>query len=132
MAELSEDTYVMLKPSPIAGIGVFAIREIPTGCRALFSKPAADDHWILFTRQEVNALPSHARLLVENYCLYDSTHYFVPEQGFKKLDISLFLNHSETPNVISINEGEYFESTRMIQAGEEICINYGELVEGDY
>jgi len=30
--ELINTTYVMLKPSPIAGIGVFAIRDIPKGC----------------------------------------------------------------------------------------------------
>ncbi|MEI9956751.1 MAG: hypothetical protein WDM90_10725 [Ferruginibacter sp.] len=46
LAELSNNTFVMLKPSPIEGVGVFAIRDIPKGCRAMFSKPNANDKWI--------------------------------------------------------------------------------------
>ena len=33
LKELGTNTYLMLKPSPIEGIGVFAIRDIPKGCR---------------------------------------------------------------------------------------------------
>ena len=77
--ELSHQTYVMIRPSPVAGIGVFA-------------------------------LPEHARHLVETYCLYDEEHYHVPEDGFKKMDLVHFLNHSGTPNVRSIDDGAWFEA----------------------
>ena len=31
--ELTLETYVAIKPSPVHGIGVFAIADIPKGCR---------------------------------------------------------------------------------------------------
>lgn len=131
LAELSQHTYVMLKPSPVAGIGVFALRDIAKGCRDMFSKPDKNDAWITVSKKEVEQLPPHAQLLVENYCLFDDEKYFVPDYGFKKIDISLFLNHSDTPNIKSINEGEYFETLREIITGEELFIDYGEIVEGE-
>ena len=131
LAELSQHTYVMLKTSTVAGIGVFALRDIPKGCRDMFSKPDKSDSWLTLTKKEVETLPSHAQLLVENYCLFDEEKYFVPDYGFKKIDIALFLNHSDSPNVMSINEGEYFEALREIKSGEELFIDYGEIVEGE-
>jgi SET domain-containing protein len=128
LAELSNNTYVMLKPSPIEGIGVFAIRDIPKGCREMFSKPDVNDQWITITKEEVAALPAHAQFIIGNYCLYDDDNYFVPDNGFKKTDLSLFLNHADTPNIISINEGDYFEAVRDIKSGEELVIDYGEIV----
>lgn len=129
--ELIYHSYVKLRPSPIAGIGVFALRPIPKGCRDMFSKPNSNDQWHLLTKKEVEDLPPHAQLLVENYCLFDELHYYVPQQGFKALDVSLFLNHSDTPNIKSIDEGNYFETLRDIDEGEELFIDYGTIVEGD-
>jgi SET domain-containing protein len=126
--ELINNTYVILRPSSVAGIGVFAIKDIAQGCRDMFSAPHKDDQWIKITRKEVELLPQHTQHLIENYCLYDEDHYFVPDHGFKKVDLSLFLNHSDCPNVVSIQEGEYFEAIRPIKEGEELFINYGDLV----
>jgi SET domain-containing protein len=128
LAELTYRSYVALRPSPIEGIGVFALRDIPKGCRDMFSRPSPDDKWITVSREEIGALPAHAQWLIYNYCLSDKNDYFVPAHGFKKIDVSLFLNHSDTPNVISINEGEFFEALRDIIAGEELVIDYGEIV----
>jgi len=131
LKELQSNSWVMLRPSPIAGIGVFALRPIPKGCRDMFSRTEPGDEWITLSKDEVAHLPEHARLLVENYCLYDEEVYFVPGHGFKKIDVSLFLNHSNSPNIISIDEGEYFEATRDIATGEELFIDYGEIVDGE-
>ena len=125
--ELAHNTWVMIKPSGIHGIGVFAVREIPAGCREIFSKEMGE--WTTVLRKEVDELPAFAKDLVENYCLYDEAHYFIPAAGFKTIDISLFLNHSDTPNIISVNEGEYFETTREIAKGEELFVDYGEIVD---
>lgn len=97
----------------------------------MFSKPDKNDQWITITKSEVDAMPHHAKLLIENYCLFDDEHYFVPDYGFKKVDVSLFLNHSDAPNVISIQNGEYFEAIRDIKTGEELFIDYGEIVDGE-
>ena len=125
--QLQADTYVMLKPSPVHGIGVFAIKNIPKGCRSIFSQGVGQ--WIKLSFKEVELLPEHSRNLIETYCLYDEENYFVPDYGFKLMDLVLYLNHSAEPNVTSINDGEYFEALREIRAGEELLVNYGSIVE---
>ena len=130
LQELQSDTYVMIRPSPVEGIGVFAIREIPKGCRTMFSKAnKAHDEWISVPKTEVEQLPAHSRALIENYCLYDDDNYFIADYGFKKMDLVNFLNHADTPNVISINDGEFFEAVRDIKQGEELVIDYGAIVD---
>jgi SET domain-containing protein len=129
--ELAGNTWVMIKPSPIEGIGVFALQDIPKGCRSMFSKANEQEQWIPFAKIEVENLPAHAKALIENYCLYDEENYFVPDYGFKKMDLVNFLNHSDKPNVVSINDGEFFEAIRDIKQGEELLIDYGEIVDGE-
>ena len=131
LKELATNTWVMIRPSPIEGIGVFALQDIPKGCRSMFSKANEQEQWIPVNRTEVEKLPPHAKALIENYCLYDDENYFVPDYGFKKMDLVNFLNHSDTPNVISINDGEFFEAIRDIKEGEELVIDYGEIVDGE-
>ncbi len=131
LQELAGNTWVMLKPSPIEGIGVFALRDIPKGCRSMFSKAAEQEQWITVSKAEVQTLPAHSKLLIENYCLYDEENYFVPDYGFKKMDLVSFLNHSDAPNIISINDGEFFEAVSDIKQGEELVIDYGEIVDGE-
>ncbi len=127
LAELTANTFVMLRPSPVAGVGVFAITRIPSGQRGIFSRDTSE--WIPVTKAEVERLPGHSRFLVENYCLFDDDHYFIPEYGFKMADLVVFLNHSDTPNIESVNEGEDFVALRDIEAGEELFIDYGEIVD---
>ncbi|MEO7768128.1 MAG: SET domain-containing protein-lysine N-methyltransferase [Ferruginibacter sp.] len=130
LAELAINTYVMIKPSPVEGIGVFAIRNIPKGCREMFSKSISNrEEWIKIPKTEIDQLPACSKMLVETYCLYDEENYFVPECGFKKMDLVNFLNHSDSPNIISINEGEFFEALNDIWMGEELLVDYGDLVE---
>jgi SET domain-containing protein len=128
LQELQQDTWVKLAPSGVHGIGVFALRDIPRGCRSLFSSGTGD--WIRISFEEAEKLPEHSRNLVETYCLYDETHYFVPEHGFKLMDIVLYLNHSDQPNIASVNDGEEFEALRDINAGEELLVNYGSIADG--
>ena len=131
LEELSGNTWVMIRTSPIEGIGVFALQDIPKGCRSMFSKANEQEQWIPITKTEVEDLPAHAKALIENYCLYDEENYFVPNYGFKKMDLVNFLNHSDTPNVISINDGEFFEAITDINQGDELVIDYGEIVDGE-
>ena len=128
LAQLQQETYVMLKPSGIHGIGVFAIRPIPKGCRNIFSHGVGE--WIKVTIAEIEQLPHHSKDLVETYCLFDEENYYLPDYGFKLMDLVNYLNHADKPNIISINEGETFEAIRDIETGEELFVNYGHLVEG--
>ena len=89
--QLAESTYVMIQSSPIHGIGVFAIRDIPKGTQDIFSQGFGE--WIEVSREEVELLPEHSRALVENHCLFDEKSYFIPEYGFKMVDLVIYLNH---------------------------------------
>ena len=129
LKELATSTYVMIKPSPLHGIGVFAIKDIPKGTKNIFSKGVGD--WIKVSKKEVEALPQHSKDLIENHCLFDEDFYFIPDYGFKLVDLVIYLNHSETPNVISLNDGEEFEAIRDIANGEELLVDYGTIVESD-
>ncbi|MEO7394704.1 MAG: SET domain-containing protein [Chitinophagaceae bacterium] len=128
LQQLQNETYIALKASPVHGIGVFAIMDIPKGCRNIFSKGMGE--WIKVPIAEVEALPSHTRSLIETYCLFDEENYFVPDYGFKMIDPVIYLNHSSAPNIISINDGEEFEAVVDILAGQELLVNYGHLVNG--
>ena len=128
LQDLRNETYVTLKASPIHGIGVFAICDLPKGCNTFLSKDIGE--WIKVPICEVELLPAHSRNLIETYCLYDEENYFVPDYGFKVMDLVNYLNHSNTPNIISVNDGAYFETIREIKCGEELLIDYGEIVEG--
>jgi SET domain-containing protein len=127
LKELSEETFITLKPSPVHGIGVFALRNIPKGCKTLFSRNVGE--WIRVPITDIDQLPDQTRNMVETYCLYDETHYYLPDYGFKVMDLVNYLNHSSSPNVISVNDGEYFESIRDIAEGEELFVHYGEIVD---
>ena len=118
----------MLKPSPVHGIGVFHEHDIPKGCRNIFSQNTGE--WVKLPIRDVDRLPEHSRNLVETYCLYDEENYFVPDYGFKIMDIVNYLNHSATPNIKSVNHGEYFEALDDIPAGSELLVNYEMIVEG--
>lgn len=125
--ELHHSTFAMIQPSPIHGIGVFAITDIPKGTKNIFTKESGE--WIKVHRAEVDALPAHSKNLVETHCLFDDDYYYLPDYGFKKLDIVIFLNHSDHPNIISVNDGVYFETIRDILCGEELLIDYGTIVD---
>lgn len=126
LKELAEETYITLQPSAVHGIGVFAIRDIPKGTRNIFSKNTGN--WIKLPIKEVENLPAHSKSLIETYCLYDEQDYYVPDYGFKIMDMVNYLNHSSSPNIISVNDGEYFEALTDIKNGEELFVNYGEIV----
>jgi SET domain-containing protein len=126
--ELQHQTYAALKPSPLHGIGVFAVRDIPKGCKNIFSEETGG--WILLSMEEVEQLPAHSKNFIETYYLYDNDHYFIPAHGCKVMDMANYLNHSSTPNLISVEDGLYFETTRNIKEGEELLVAYGSIVDG--
>jgi SET domain-containing protein len=128
LKQLQQETYAMLKTSPVHGVGVFAIQDIPKGCRNIFSRGIGE--WIKLPINEVELLPHHSKELIETYCLFDEDNYYVPDYGFKVMDLVNYLNHSHSPNIQSVNEGEEFEAIRDIQTGEELLVNYEHIVDG--
>jgi SET domain-containing protein len=124
---LQHEMFVALKPSATHGIGVFAITDIPKGTRNIFSKETGG--WIKLSLEEAEQLPEHSREFIGTYYLYDEQQYYIPDHGCKVMDMANYLNHSHTPNIISVEEGKWFEALRDISKGEELFINYEKIVD---
>ncbi len=118
------ETRIGLAPSAIHGIGVFALTAIPTGATDLFSPPQA---WPAVPLAAIEELPLHVRKLLDTYCLQDESSVYLPPHGFKILDLAIYLNHSDTPNLKQVDGGDYFETLRPIECGEELTLDYGKL-----
>ena len=128
LQELRAETFITIKPSTVHGIGVFAIRDIPKDCSTIFSRNVGN--WIKVPIAEIETLPEHSKSLVETYCLYDEENYYLPDYGFKVMDLVNYLNHSNEPNIESVNDGENFIALRDIKAGEELFVSYHDIAEG--
>ena len=124
LSELAQETYVALQPSPVHGIGVFAIRDIPKGNRTMFSKENGD--WTKVPFEQVESLPEHSKRLIETYCIFDEESYYIEKTGFKKMDLINFLNHSDSPN-LGLIKGEFFETLADVKCGDELFINYSDF-----
>ena len=118
-------TRIGLAPSPLHGIGVFALTEIPAGTTDLFSPPVGE--WPAVPLSELEKLPAQARKLIDTYCLQDEGMAYLPPHGFKILDLVIYLNHSNEPNLKQVDGGNYFVTLRDIAAEEELLIDYGAL-----
>jgi SET domain-containing protein len=121
------DIYIELRPSPIHGIGIFAIRNIPKGCRDMFSKDNSE--WIPLPKDDVEQLPDYSKRMVEEYFVHDDKFYYIEKNCLKKIDLVCYLNHSDEPNIRVINNGNIFEAITDIKAGQELFINYSEVVD---
>ena len=115
--------YCRLQPSPLGGVGIFAIRDIPKGANPFFGTPRTK--WVSLTRAELKTLPVAIRKLVTDFCVQDKPGvYLLPAGGPNCMDISFFLNFSKKPNVRPINGGDSFITIRKIKKGEELVSDY--------
>ena len=124
---LKHEVYCKLGVSNIHGVGVFALRDIPKGTQPLKSMVSRKEK--KFSRAELKEIPSSVRKHLANFCLVDSGRVFVPEIGMNAINISVYLNHSKTPNLF-FNKQEVLEALRDIARSEELTIDY-DLSFGD-
>ncbi len=118
----------LLKPSTIAGVGVFAVHDIAKGAYLRFN-PRGGETRVVKLKEIPEEFLSHVDVISK-------------EEGRAPLDfghmwLAWYVNHSKTPNAI-FNFGEKnFYALSDIKAGEEITTDYNVLEEpeemkGDY
>ena len=51
---------------------------------------------------------------------------YIPERGLNGIDVSFFINNSDSPNLKTIDNGLNFETIREIKKGEELTTLYSD------
>jgi len=113
------DVHARLQPSPIHGIGVFAIRRIPKGT---YIFPDDDEELLWIDKHMLGRLGSEERKLYEDFCIIKDDLYGCP-RSFNNLTPAWYLNESATPNIACDNAYRFF-AVRDIEKGEELTVDY--------
>lgn len=122
LKHLSEDIYIRIKPSPIHGVGIFAEKAIPKGSDPFrLYKPL---EWVALEKPDVLKLPPYVQKIIADFYAPDGAITYVPKNGLNIFDITFYINHSDTPNMVSTDGGENFVALRDIAAGEELVSDY--------
>lgn len=128
LANIKNNTYCRLKPSPVHGIGVFAIRDIEKGMNP-FVLRGRSHAWIGIKERDFRSFHPEIIDMIRAYFVKDKGKFWVHAQGLNALTIEFYLNHSKEPNLIYDVPNEEFITTRVIRAGEELLIDYSVLKE---
>jgi SET domain-containing protein len=116
--ELLDTVWAKIAQSPIHGIGVFAIRDIPKGTEINKN----DQELYSLTLSEIKNLPEEIKSLILDRTIFikeTKLHNFYSPNYDAKLQA--FMNHSDTPN----SDGIY--AIRNILKGEEITEDYNTI-----
>jgi len=116
MNHLVRTVWCTLKPSPIHGIGVFAIRDIPQGTKVIWEYDTVEV--VTLSKADFTTLPVE----IQTEILHRTV--FVEGEPLTFLDPNCvtnyrsYMNHSATPNTDGIH------SLRDIKKGEELTEDY--------
>ena len=102
-------------------MGVFAIRDIPKGTNPF--KVMAPDDYYYYTEDELKSVSPGVMKLIDQFCYCVDGVYEIPKRSFNTLSLSVYLNHSKTPNLRMIDDGE-FEALMDIAPGDEVTMDY--------
>lgn len=128
VAYLNSTVYCRLQPSPIHGVGVFAIREIKKGTKISDYDYSNIENGVMPLRLSVSELPDlvpEIQQLIFDRMIFDESDadmlvFFSPNHD---QCLRSFMNHSNTPN----SDGEI--ALRDIEKGEEVTEDFTSLVK---
>lgn len=117
------NTYCRLRPSKIAGVGVFAIRNIPKNKKIFLGQ--INEQWYKFKMSELENLDNEIINMVDDFFVIEKDNTVkIPASGLNGMDMSFYVNNSKKPNVKTSDNGFTFVSLREIKKGEEITVAY--------
>jgi SET domain-containing protein len=122
IAEAHNDVYCKLAPSPIHGVGVFALKDIPPNTIVF----RLDIEWVKVPTSFLNRVNPEIASLYKQFLRQDieSETIYVPQTGFSSIGISFYLNHSTTPNCKYDIESNFIISKDQIYSGQELTYDY--------
>lgn len=116
-------TYCRLRTSDIAGIGIFAIRDIPKNTNPF--PGVRNQRWYKFRPAELKSLDHEVLKMINDFYVTEPDGTIsIPSGALNGMDISFFLNTSSAPNVKIVDGGINFSATRKIKKGEELTVAY--------
>jgi hypothetical protein len=116
------ESFTRLQPSPVHGVGVFAIRDIPKGTN-IFKDDRSEMTWI--DEKEVSKKSEDIKRLYGDFCVLRGGRYGCPK-GFNNLTVAWYINEppkGQEPNVVCGDEYDFF-AARDIRVGEELTVDY--------
>ena len=119
MTDNTTELSFLLKPSPLAGSGVFSTHNIKQGVPLLLF---ADDQYRVI-RKETVVEGSLLHTLCQTFAVNVADEYHCP-MNFNQMDVGWHLNHSDTPNAVPDESRNNYSALRDIEQGEEITIDY--------
>lgn len=119
MDQWTESTFI-LKPSLVAGIGVFATHPIKAGTEVFKDNYSPR---VLKTKDIPKAF--------QKYCIFLNDEESLCPERFDRMEVEWFLNHSKDPN-LSKTPDEKIIALKDIQAGDEVFIDYNQLNEPEH
>ena len=116
ISHLNNSVWCKIAPSPIQGVGVFSIRDIPKGTR-FWSKTS---YLYTIPLERFGEIQEEIRsLILDRWPMPKGGRSFLSPND--DMNILSFMNHSNTPNSL------FWRAIRDIQKGEEITENYRDL-----
>ena len=123
---LKTQVFCRVQSSKTHGVGVFAIKDIPSGV-CPWSTPNHHDFGgtTRVSNYDVSKLDEPVRQMLLDYNLLSKVGLFVHPYELDLLHITQFLNSSESPNLrLDVVKAETFKTIREIKAGEELTVDY--------
>ena len=128
LKQIREETYTRLGVSTVHGVGVFAVRDIPRHTNPFPSRGRGRERLVGIRASDLVREPAHIQRAIRDFFPADGEGvHWVSAWGLNNLNVSFYLNHSDTPNVETHgSDGPYvgFRTLRDVKAGEELCYSY--------
>jgi hypothetical protein len=131
-----KNIYCKIGISPVQGVGVIAIKDIPkksnpfiitnNKCYNYYSKK--------INKNDLKLLDKEIIKMITDFIHPIDNIFYIPSNGINSLNITFFLNHNINPNLTIISDGcEYlgFITNKDIKKGEELFIDY-DLYESNF
>jgi len=120
-----DNIYTRLQRSPIHGVGVFAIRDIPKETN-VFGNDETEMVWIDI--DTTSNIDSELKRLYADFCVAKNNKYGCPK-NFNMLTVGWYLNESKDNPNVRCTKNYDFITLRDIKKGEELTANYSTFSE---
>jgi hypothetical protein len=117
--------YTRLQRSPIHGVGVFAIRDIPKGT-GIFKND--DNKMIWVNKDDISNIDMELLRLYDDFSVNKNGKLGCPK-NFNMLTVGWYINESKDNPNVCCNDNYDFIALRDIKKGEELTVNYSTYSE---